>query len=317
MVSENKPFFSVVIPLYNKQNHIKETIETVLNQTFQDFEIVVVNDGSKDNSYNVVKLIQDDRIRIINQENAGVSVARNRGIKEADSEYIAFLDADDIWMINHLEVIYNMIMKFPHAGIYSTAYELRQNNLIQKLKFTNLPRDDFEGIIDDYFKTLVNGDNPTCSSVVVIKKEIFEQIGTFPEGVRMGEDLDTWIRIGMKYKVCFSTKITAQYNIGADNRACNIYTLKDLNSIMLTKWFDYLKESDSLYLKKFIKKTQLNFIYNMIIAGLGKDVRRIILPKIFQQYGFRSIVFYYLLSFFDISIIKKIRAIKHRIKGLK
>lgn len=88
-MNKTKPYFSVVIPLYNKQSHVKETIQTVLAQTFQDFEIVVVNDGSKDDSVKIVEAIQDDRIRLIHQENQGVSVARNNGIKEAKAEHIA------------------------------------------------------------------------------------------------------------------------------------------------------------------------------------------------------------------------------------
>jgi len=91
--------FSVVIPLYNKERSVKNTIESVLNQTFQDFEVIVVNDGSTDNSLEVVKSFNDERIRIINQKNSGVSSARNRGIKEAKYEWIAFLDADDLWEI--------------------------------------------------------------------------------------------------------------------------------------------------------------------------------------------------------------------------
>ena len=88
---------SVVIPLYNKEKYIKRAIESVLNQTFQKFEIIVVNDGSTDKSAEIVQNIKDPRIRLINQKNAGVSAARNRGIQEAKYEYIAFLDADDFW----------------------------------------------------------------------------------------------------------------------------------------------------------------------------------------------------------------------------
>lgn len=315
MGSENKPFFSVVIPLYNKQSHIKETIETVIAQTFQDFELIVINDGSKDDSAEVVESIKDSRIKLINQENAGVSVARNRGIKEAKAEYIAFLDGDDLWKENHLEVIYRLICKFPDAGMFSTAYELKQNNKIQSLHFEGLVEKDFDGIIPDYFKTLAFGDNPTWSSVVVIKKEGFNKVGGFPKGVRMGEDLDTWIRIGINYQVCFSSTVTAQYNLEADNRACSKYTQSDLDSIMFTKWFEYIEQNDSAYLKLFIKKTQLNYIYNMTIYGLGKDIRKNILTKMFRNYSWVDIFPYYLLSFLSKNIIDKIRDIKRKIRG--
>src|SRR5690554_7052561 len=97
--------FSVVIPLYNKELSINNTIQSVLNQTFQDYEIVVVNDGSTDKSLEVVKQINDFRIRIINKLNGGVSSARNRGIEESKFDWIAFLDGDDLWMENHLEIL--------------------------------------------------------------------------------------------------------------------------------------------------------------------------------------------------------------------
>src|SRR5690606_29446795 len=105
--------FSVVIPLYNKERSIKQTVQSVLDQTFTDFEIVIVNDGSTDNSLQVVENIDDQRIRIINKPNGGVSSARNKGINEANFNWIAFLDGDDLWKPNHLEIIRGLIDKFP------------------------------------------------------------------------------------------------------------------------------------------------------------------------------------------------------------
>ena len=97
------PFFSVVIPLYNKEETISETIHSVLSQTFDNFEVIVVNDGSRDNGPSVVGKIQDRRIIMVHQENAGVSAARNKGTEIALGEYIAFLDGDDKWKKNHLD----------------------------------------------------------------------------------------------------------------------------------------------------------------------------------------------------------------------
>ena len=104
-MNENQPYFSVVVPLYNKQSHVRETIETILSQTYQDFEIVVVNDGSKDDSLKIVESIKDSRLRIINQENQGVSVARNNGIKASKAEYIVLLNDNDIVLIIVIEKI--------------------------------------------------------------------------------------------------------------------------------------------------------------------------------------------------------------------
>src|SRR5699024_6424946 len=100
--------FSIVIPLYNKELSITNTLQSVLNQTFTDFEVVIVNDGSTDNSVEKVEAFNDPRIRLIHQANAGVSAARNKGIEEANYDWISFLDADDLWMENHLSILKNM-----------------------------------------------------------------------------------------------------------------------------------------------------------------------------------------------------------------
>src|SRR5574344_1047459 len=113
---------SVVIPLYNKERYIERALRSVLNQTFGDFEIVVVNDGSTDASVSVVEGIEDSRIRIINQKNGGVSAARNRGIEESKYDIVAFLDADDVWKENHLSVIAELIDKYPACGVFATSY---------------------------------------------------------------------------------------------------------------------------------------------------------------------------------------------------
>ena len=113
---------SIVIPLYNKEKSIKNTILKVLEQTYHDFELIIVNDGSTDKSFDVVCAIKDKRIRIINKNNGGVSSARNLGIKEARYDIIAFLDADDIWDTDYLENLVNMVEKYPLAVMYAQAY---------------------------------------------------------------------------------------------------------------------------------------------------------------------------------------------------
>src|SRR5690554_2358538 len=106
--------FSVVIPLYNKEKYISLTLKSVLNQSFKDFEILIVNDGSTDRSVEVVKKFDDSRIRLVDQPNAGVSAARNKGIKEAKFDWVAFLDADDRWDVEFLSEIANAIKKYPN-----------------------------------------------------------------------------------------------------------------------------------------------------------------------------------------------------------
>ena len=102
--------FSIIIPLYNKELSVKKTIYSVINQSFRDFEVIIVNDGSTDNSVKVIETIDDARIRVIHQVNQGVSAARNYGIQEAKNQWISFLDADDLWEVGHLLEIKSMII---------------------------------------------------------------------------------------------------------------------------------------------------------------------------------------------------------------
>src|SRR5690606_18820867 len=121
--------FSIVIPLYNKEQSVTNTLQSVLNQTFTEFEVVIVNDGSTDNSVEKVEAFNDPRIRLIHQANAGVSAARNKGIKEANYEWIAFLDADDLWMEDHLQVLNQMIQEYPEYKVFCTSY-IRSNQML-------------------------------------------------------------------------------------------------------------------------------------------------------------------------------------------
>lgn len=216
------PLVSVVIPLYNKEPHIKRAIDSILAQKIQDFEIVVVDDGSTDQSAKVVKGFADPRIRLIQQENAGVSAARNRGIEEAKADLITFLDADDEWTPSFLDTILRLREKYPGAGAYSTAYSILKNGNIKPAKYNAVPPAPWEGLLPRYFLSTATGEHPVCSSAVCIPKNIFSKVGIFQIGAWWGEDDDLWGRIALKYPIAFSREIGAIYHKEATNRACNL-----------------------------------------------------------------------------------------------
>lgn len=215
------PTISVVIPLYNKAAHIHRAIQSVLDQTVKDFELIVVDDGSTDGGADVVKSIIDPRIRIISQVNAGVSAARNRGIEESRTEIVAFLDADDEWKPTFLEAVLRLARQFPKCGVFGTGWEIVSADGRRKLpRFEALPERPWEGIVPNYFRCLLGPNAPLWTSAIAVPRKTFQTVGLFPEGERIGEDQDMWFRIALKLPIAFSTGVEAVYRQDAENRAC-------------------------------------------------------------------------------------------------
>jgi glycosyltransferase involved in cell wall biosynthesis len=289
-MGEKKPFFSVVIPLYNKQDYVKDTIKSVLEQSFQDFEIVVVDDGSTDNSVNIVQAIGDPRIRIIRQKNAGVSVARNTGIKEARADYIALLDADDIWLSEFLSTIHDLIARYKNAGLYATAYKMSSNGEFIKLNIQGLPKKDFEGIIPNYFKSVVLGDLLVWSSAVCIPKKIFiENDIWFPAGEKYGEDQYVWGRVAMQFEIAYSTKVCAIYHLGTVGNTQELIKKEIKPHDIILSLDDYkhsMKDKNKiLFFEKYIEKHIIGFIRINILECRKKDaLNQVMYYKIINTY---------------------------------
>lgn len=205
---------SVVIPLYNKEQSIASTLQTVLRQIYQDFEIVIVNDGSTDRSVEEVKRVVDPRIRLIHQSNAGVSAARNRGIEEAKGEYIAFLDADDEWKPNYLKTQYELTQKYPECSIFACNYEFKDTQeKVTPTVIRKLPLKGEDGILSNYFEVASCSHPPLWTSAVMVKKNAIQSIGGFPVDVKSGEDLLTWAKLAVNEKIAFSKQTLAVYHI--------------------------------------------------------------------------------------------------------
>ena len=205
---------SVIIPLYNKEKTVANTIQTVLGQTFRDFEIVIVDDGSTDGSAGEVGKIDDSRIRLIRQQNAGVSAARNKGVEEAMGEYVAFLDADDEWKPDYLATQYALTQKYPDCGVFAVNYETRDAQgkttptIIRKLPFSGS-----DGILTNYFEVASHSNPPICSISVMVRKDAILSIGGFPVGIKSGEDLLTWARLACRYKIAYCRISLAIFNV--------------------------------------------------------------------------------------------------------
>lgn len=246
-----KPLISVIIPLYNKEKHIKKTIFSVLDQTFNNFEIIVVNDGSTDNSLKALDTIKDKRLNIFSTINQGVSKARNYGISKATGKFIAFLDADDIWFNHHLEDLKKLQKQFPNCGLYCKAYFKKEGNLEIPSRYNFIPNNTpWKGIVEDYFNaSIIN--NIAWTSAVMVPKSVLEALSGFDEKITLGagEDTDLWIRIALKYNVAFSNKISAIHMLDSINRISNSNT-NLRRFINLNQYNNSAKGNSSL--KKFL-----------------------------------------------------------------
>jgi len=211
---------SVIIPLYNKAPYVEKALRSVFAQTYSDYELIVIDDGSKDKSRDVAERVLADceaPCQLISQSNAGVSVARNNGVAASHGDYLCFLDADDWWEPTFLEEMNRLIDAFPEAGIYGSGYTI-VNETRHKTRMAPIGVDVtfVEGYIDYckvYAKTLCM---PLWTGAVCIPRRVFDETWGFPKGIRLGEDFILWIRIALKYKVAFLNKPLANYNQDVD-----------------------------------------------------------------------------------------------------
>lgn len=214
--------FSVVMPLYNKEREVGRAIESVLAQTCSSFELIVVNDGSTDRGAEVAGAYTDDRIRIVHQPNRGECAARNTGIDTAACDLIAFIDADDEWLPTFLETIAGLTEKFPGAGVFATGFLADHGGGWRgRVRARGVPSGPWEGLAPRYFR----GESIIWSSAVAIRKGVFQDVGYFREGVRIGGDLDMWARAAAVYAVAYSSEPRAVYHLDASNRVCMMHHL--------------------------------------------------------------------------------------------
>lgn len=210
------PQFSIVIPLYNKAPYVRKAVESVVSQTFADWELIVVDDGSGDGSGAVVQSISDPRIRVLRQENQGVSMARNNGVMEAQAPYICFLDADDWWDSRFLERMADAIHRYPDARLFGANYWIMRNGR-QRLAPIALPEGFQEGVID-YFRTYAATlCMPVTSSSACLSRQLFLSLGGFDPKIQLGEDFLLWVSIALRHPVVFLNTPLAYYNQDVDN----------------------------------------------------------------------------------------------------
>lgn len=246
-------FFSIVIPLYNKEKFVAATLDSILAQTFTDYEVIVVDDVSTDDSLLVAerfsgKFKQPFRI-VSHQKNSGLSSARNTGIRNANSNLIAFIDADDLWKPDFLAKMHELVRKFPHAGIYASGYEEKYPHGVAADVHKNLDFAPGEmNLVRDFFNANLHQPIFWYGSAVV-RREVFEAIGYFDENITYGEDTDFNIRAGQRFKLAYYNAACSTYTMDSENQI----TRSSLRNKVITDFAKY--ETDAAKnqsLKKFL-----------------------------------------------------------------
>ena len=219
------PKFSVIVPLYNKAPYVRKALDSIMSQTYRDFECVVIDDGSTDNSLvDVNEYIRDvscmmydvcEKIKVISQANSGVAAARNNGVAASHGEFVCFLDADDWWEPNYLEEMDRLIAEYPDAGLYATNY------VYYKPGKTHVALKLETGYINYPEAYLQNIAMPVCTGAACMPREVFGEMGGFPEGIKIGEDFLLWAKTALHYPIAFCEKPLAYYNndVPASQRA--------------------------------------------------------------------------------------------------
>ncbi len=220
------PLISVVIPVHNKEPHIQRCMESVKMQLFNDFETVVIDDASTDNSIREVRRHADGRTCILRRDNPGPGgyAARNFGVEKAVAEWIAFLDADDEWLPDHLLNMVRLMEMFPHADVLGAgrSFSLDSREVgVEEYYLENRARGNHYIDLDGYLEAFISGLRPLWTSVACIRRTVLQQAGGFPDGKSMrGGDIDTWLRcIALSGGMAWSAHIGARYHKDSVNMA--------------------------------------------------------------------------------------------------
>ncbi|CAG1012662.1 partial Chondroitin synthase, partial [Anaerolineales bacterium] len=260
-MNENKhPSVSIIIPTYNRANLIGETLHSVFAQTYQDFEIIVVDDGSTDNTAEVLRpLAETGRIKYIRQDNQGASAARNRGIREADGIYIAFLDSDDLFEPTKLELQVNYYRKHPELGLVHSGFT--------KFNFANNDlgyRDTswFSGNV--YPKILGYWTTLMAMDTVIVARNVFDSVGLFDSNLVHGEDLDMWRRIARKYPFGFVNRSLARIRVHEGNISRERLNAADGLAKYLEKAFEDDPSLSSGFKRRAFSNLYSTMAYNLV-----------------------------------------------------
>ena len=278
-------FVTVIVPLYNKQDYIARTIRSVLAQTYQRFELVVVDDGSTDQSVSLVEsLFSDARIRLVRQRNRGVSAARNRGLKDMQGHLAAFLDADDEWLPEHLADLVALVERFPDAALYST------NSTRQPSGAVSIPRSPQLAehfLIDDYFSAAIRWPHFVNSSSTAVRRRVIDRLGGFVENVEIGEDQEYWARLALTGPLAVCLRSSSLYHDllpgGATSRLQWRYRIPEAVRTLQNHLETCGEERRCAAIRSYIAWLCTNYAASGIVQGHAMDCELLLRSSLVQD----------------------------------
>ncbi|QFS48210.1 glycosyltransferase [Nostoc sphaeroides] len=294
--SRKLPKTSVIIPAYNSEKTIKHTIQSVLNQTFTDLELIVINDGSQDSTLEVVTQIQDSRIKVFSYPNAGGNVSRNRGLHVAVGEFVSFLDADDIWTPDKLNSQLKALQENITAKVaYSwTDYIDENGEFILSGKRINLNGNVYDNLLLNNF--LENGSNP------LICRKALITLGGFDESLCAAQDWDMWLRLASKFDFICVPSVQILYRISANSVSSNLVRQEKSCLQVLERAY---KQRSSI--QDAPARSTLKHNWNISIANLYKYLTCKALQKPFnKKKGLAAAIFLWKYFLYDSSRLQNI-----------
>jgi glycosyltransferase involved in cell wall biosynthesis len=260
------PTISIIIPAYNAERTILETIASVQQQTFSDFEIIVINDGSNDLTLEILNSVKDPRLKIFSYSNAGLPVARNRGISHATGEFMAFLDADDLWTEDKLQLQLAALQQHPEAGVaYSWTYFMEEQG--DSLSFKPCEPVLFEGNV---YANLLVADFIYNGSNTLIRKQAIESTGDFDSTLKSCEDWDYWLRLARRWHFVVVPKHQIFYRRSTGAMSSKVEVMKQACIIVMEKAYraappelQYLKNQSFTSFHKYCADLYLKHSTNM------------------------------------------------------
>ncbi len=279
------PPISIILPVYNGEKTIEATIESVLAQTYADFEVIIINDGSQDTTLEIVSCFTDRRLRVFSYPNAGVTVSRNRGLAQVRGDYVAFIDADDLWTPDKLESQLALLQANPQAAVaYSWSNFINEaGQFLHPGCHTPITGNVYATLLAVNF--LENGSNP------LIRRQALLEVGEFDESLPVAEDWDMWLRLAARYEFVLVPRPQILYRVSSGSMSCNVSRAEIANLRVIDRAFSQAPESLQHLKPQSISRVYRYLTFKSLEGTLNRSKGLTALRYIWQSLKHDSSVF--------------------------